>query len=85
MRGGDYRDPMQTQAGDSTTLLCRFLLPARTIFPPTQGDGLRFFLVNFQDAHHADVGILERLLDVRELGILNLQNEIRFRCHDRAS
>ena len=46
---------------------------------------LRFFLVNFQNAHDVDIGVLERLLDIREFGVLDLQNEIRFGCHDRAS
>lgn len=46
---------------------------------------LRLFLVNFHDAHHGYVRILERLLDVRQLCIGYLQDEIRFCSHGSAS
>jgi hypothetical protein len=49
------------------------------------GEGLSFFLVDFHDAHDVDVGVLERLLDVGELGILHFQDEIRSGSHGTAS
>jgi hypothetical protein len=46
---------------------------------------LHVFLVYFKNTDDIDVGVLERLLNLSQFSILNLQNKICFRCHDRAS
>ncbi len=46
---------------------------------------LCFFFMDFQDAYDVYVRILESLLDIGKLRILNFENEIRLRGHDRAS
>jgi hypothetical protein len=46
---------------------------------------LHFFLVYFHDAYDSDIRVLQRLLDVCELRVGNLQDKIRFRGHESAS
>jgi hypothetical protein len=58
------------------------------LFPPTEYSAagrLRFLFVDFHDAHHRNIRVLERFLDVRKLRVLDLYNKIRFYGHDHAS